>query len=209
MDKIQVPSWEIIRSHRRAQEIIEIQGNHRKSQKVQKVIEILESLEKPRKSRKTQKIQKVQKPQKVQKTLENPRKSQPPQHPPTRLLPPTMGVCPFHDTPPCESKIKLSVIRILSLSFAPFWQYPLFLLHLNHVSAADRSACSAAYFDVVCHLLGEFYFLGLVEGHCAPNSYCSCSCEQEGIYHSRTLIVITLCFHGFYFFILFIFCFPF
>ena len=31
-----------------------------------------------------------------------------------------MGVCPFHDTPPCESKIKLSVIRILSLSFAPF-----------------------------------------------------------------------------------------
>ena len=119
-----------------------------------------------------------------------------------------MGVCPFHDTPPCESKIKLSVIRILSLSFAPFWQYPLFLLYLNHVSAADRSACSAADFDVVCHLLGEFHFLGLVEGHCTPNSYCSCSCEQEGSYHSRTLIDVTLCFHNFLLFYFVCFLFP-
>ena len=201
MDKIQVPSWEIIGSHRRAQEITEKLRKPRKSRNPRKPRKSRKSRNprKPRKFQIIQKSQKIQKVQKVQKILSPLQGSYHQQ----------WGCAHFMTHPPCESKIKLSVIRILSLSFAPFWQYPLFLLQLNHVSAADRSACSAADFDVVCHLLGEFHFLGLVEGHCAPYSYCSCSYKQEGSYHSRTLIDITLCFHGFYFFILFIICFPF
>ena len=79
-------------------------------------------------------------------------------------------------------------------------------LRLVHVSAAEKIACRAANFDVVGHLLGVFHFFGLVEGRCAPNTHCNCSCQQDGCHHSRTLIEIPFAFI-ILIFILFVFCF--